>query len=100
MTKKYFRRIQNILLYGTVCFLISCKEDPVPPTELDGLVVPDGFSIERVVDPELLSYPMFASFDDQGRLFVFESTEPNTMGTETMLENPSYHIRLLEDTDG
>src|SRR5690606_26950027 len=50
--------------------------------------------------PDLISFPMFASFDDQGRLFVFESTGVNTMGTEKMLAEPSYHIRLLEDTDG
>ncbi len=65
-----------------------------------GLEVPEGYVIEQVVSPNLLSYPMFASFDGQGRLFVFESTGPNTMGTEQMLKTPTYHIRLLEDTDG
>src|SRR5690606_11813806 len=63
------------------------------------LSVPEGFTIEEVVSPDLISYPMFASFDDRGRLFVFESTEPNTMGTENMLKEPSYHIRMLEDSN-
>ena len=64
------------------------------------LRVPDGFVIERVAGPELLSFPMFGVQDDRGRLFVFESTEPNTMTTEEMLAKPSYHIRVLEDEDG
>jgi putative membrane-bound dehydrogenase-like protein len=64
------------------------------------LKVPDGFTIERIAGPELLSYPMFGVHDDRGRLFVFESTEPNTMTTEEMLAKPSYHVRVLEDVDG
>src|SRR5436190_12173175 len=70
-----------------------------PATSLH-LQVPDGFVIERIAGPELLSYPMFGVQDDRGRLFVFESTEPNTMTTEEMLASPSYHIRVLEDADG
>jgi len=42
---------------------------------------------------------MFASFDGQGRLFVFES-DGSSPSTEDMLKNPSYFIRVLEDTDG
>jgi putative membrane-bound dehydrogenase-like protein len=42
---------------------------------------------------------MFASFDGQGRLFVFES-DGSSPSTEEMLDKPSYHIRLLEDTNG
>src|SRR5687767_7753476 len=64
------------------------------------LQVPDGFTIERIAGPDLLSYPMFGVQDDRGRLFVFESTEPNTMTTEEMLAKPSYHIRVLSDDDG
>ncbi|MCC6165091.1 MAG: HEAT repeat domain-containing protein [Acidobacteria bacterium] len=70
------------------------------PSRATHLQVPDGFTIERIAGPELLSYPMFAVHDDRGRLFVFESTEPNTMTTEEMLATPSYHIRVLEDVDG
>lgn len=63
------------------------------------LQVPEGFTIERVADPDLLSYPMFATLAGEGRLFVFESTGPNTMTTAEMLADPSYHVRLLEDTN-
>lgn len=70
------------------------------PNDAVAFQVPDGFTIESVVDSDLLSYPMFASFDGSGRLFVFEATEPNIMGTAKMLAEPSYHVRLLEDLDG
>src|SRR5690606_6411093 len=61
--------------------------------------LPDGFVIEPAVSPDLISFPMFATFDDQGRLFLFESTEPNDMSMDTMLANPTYHIRMLTDTN-
>ncbi|MBA2563676.1 MAG: hypothetical protein H0V14_12370, partial [Chitinophagaceae bacterium] len=67
--------------------------------EIDGLKVPEGFSIERVATTGMLTYPMFASFDGQGRLFVFES-DGSSPSTEDMLKKPPYHIRLLEDTNG
>jgi glucose/arabinose dehydrogenase len=89
-----------LLLIGTVSIFSACvKKDP-GSREVATLTVPEGFTIEEAVPSDMLSYPMFASFDDRGRLFVFESTEPNIMGTEAMLEAPSYHIRLLEDEDG
>ncbi|MEX2595087.1 MAG: PVC-type heme-binding CxxCH protein [Anditalea sp.] len=80
--------------------MTGCNEKVTPTAEVEGLKVPAGFTIEEAAPPELLSFPMFASFDDRGRLFVFESTGPNTMGTEAMLNNPPYHIRLLEDLSG
>jgi putative membrane-bound dehydrogenase-like protein len=67
--------------------------------ELDGMKVPDGFTIESVVDSTMITYPMFASFDGNGRLFVFES-DGSSPSTEDMLKKPPYHIRLLEDGDG
>ncbi|RRA98033.1 PVC-type heme-binding CxxCH protein [Larkinella rosea] len=86
----------SIVLLAGVCLTASTEKKP---HETLGFQVPEGFTIERAVAPDLLSYPMFASFDGTGRLFVFESTGPNTMGTEKMLAEPSYHIRLLEDLD-
>lgn len=50
--------------------------------------------------PDLISYPMFATLDDRGRLFVSESTGPNTMTTREMLANPANQVRVLEDVDG
>jgi putative membrane-bound dehydrogenase-like protein len=89
-----------ILNISFVLLLFCCKpiSSKKATTELDGFKVPDGFTIERIVDPKLISYPMFASFDGTGRLFIFES-DGSTPSTEEMLKHPVYRIRLLEDTD-
>ena len=87
-----------IVIFSGIVFLVGCQEKKNTVANLDGLQVPAGFSIERAVDPAMLSYPMFASFDGEGRLFVFESdgTQPPN---DEMLKNPSYHVRMLEDMD-
>ncbi len=77
----------------------TSAESPARSTDASHYRVPDGFTVERVAGPDLLSYPMFVSPAAPGRLFVVESTGPNTMTTEEMLASPSYHIRLLEDVD-
>lgn len=90
-------RLQYVLCYVLVaCFTISCTS---PEDENPEFLLQEGFTIESVVSADLIAYPMFASFDDRGRLFVFEATEPNEMSTDEMLEKPSYQIRLLTDSD-
>lgn len=96
---KYKGAIGFILICCAVLFFLGSKQKEVIVSELDGLKVPEGFSIERAVDPSMLSYPMFASFDGQGRLFVFES-DGSSPTSDGMLKKPPYHIRLLEDTNG
>lgn len=95
----YKELILSVILIGTVLFFTGCKESERGVTELDGLKAPPGFTIERAVDPELITYPMMASFDGQGRLFVFES-DGSSPATDLMAKEPAYHIRLLEDTNG
>jgi putative membrane-bound dehydrogenase-like protein len=91
----YSTIIISIFLLLTLC---TIKRTEIV-NQLDGLQVPTGFSIERAVSDDMVTYPMFASFDDQGRLFVFES-DGSSPSTQEMLEKPSYFIRLLEDTNG
>lgn len=98
-SKKATRSIRRKLLIVVTSFLCFGSGVRMDNQATPGLIVPEGFTIEPAVASSLLSYPMFASFDDLGRLFVVESTGPNTMGTEQMLKNPTYHIRLLEDTN-
>jgi putative heme-binding domain-containing protein len=61
--------------------------------------VPDGFVIEQVAGPPLVRYPLFASFDDRGRLYVAEGTGTNLPGEE-LAKKKLGRILLLEDTDG
>lgn len=80
-------------------FFASCNQKTKVAGELHGIRVPEGFTIQQVVDSSLIEYPMFASFDNTGRLFLSESTG-ETFSTEEHLKKPPYHIRLLQDVDG
>ena len=73
--------------------------DRPAPTGLASLSVPAGFKVERAAGPDLVSYPMMATFDDRGRLFICESSG-NTLNNDQMAANPDYKIRLLEDRNG
>lgn len=61
--------------------------------------VPAGFTIERVTNSELTKYPMMAGFDDQGRLYIAESSGENTRAPQ-LIKEPKSMIRVLEDLDG
>lgn len=61
--------------------------------------IPDGFVAERVAAPPLVMHPMFACFDDRGRLYVAGSSGHNLDARALQAEKPDV-IRRLEDTDG
>ena len=69
--------------------------------EIDGyrFTLPDGFTLQRVVDPQLVPRPVSASVDDQGRLFVTDSSGSNLPPSE-QLKNPDHRILCLEDSTG
>lgn len=92
-----------ICLLSSGGWLISCTGQRAADN-IEGMVgiqsfhVSDGFVIEQAVPPHMVSYPTFAVFDHDGRLFVIESSG-RTTSTEDVLENPGFKILLLEDTD-
>lgn len=61
--------------------------------------LPEGFQIELVADTNLVLRPVSASFDDQGRLYVTDSSGSNAKPSE-QLKNPPHRVLRLEDTDG
>jgi putative membrane-bound dehydrogenase-like protein len=63
------------------------------------LSVPDGFSIELVAGPPLIERPIVAAFDDEGRLYVAESSGSNDPVEQQLAERPHRVVRL-EDVDG
>ena len=92
------RIIPRVIFLHLLISIFGCQ-----PGESDRaypIQVPEGFEITEVISSDSIAFPMFGSFDNSGRLFVFEATEINNMGTELMEAEPSYQIRLLEDTDG
>ncbi|MGV3502571.1 MAG: PVC-type heme-binding CxxCH protein [Adhaeribacter sp.] len=87
-----------IALLGAVLWIGGWKKAEPASDGLEAYKVPEGFRVEQAVAPGLLSYPMFATLDNQGRLFVIESSGKTT-STEEVLKNPTFQVRLLEDKD-
>jgi putative membrane-bound dehydrogenase-like protein len=87
------------LLAGAALGPVGTADQPKPAAEKLPFRVPEGFVAERVAGPPLIEFPMFACFDDRGRLFVADSRGVNPQG-EQLREKPAHVIRLLEDSDG
>ncbi len=67
---------------------------------VDGRVfrLADGFTIERAAGAPLVDRPITAAFDDQGRLYVADSSGSNDNVRKQLAEKP-HRILRLEDTD-
>src|SRR5882757_4350572 len=61
--------------------------------------LPDGFEIELAADPSLVERPVSASFDEQGRLYVTDSSVSKDKPA-TQLEQKPHRVVRLEDTKG
>ena len=59
--------------------------------------VPDGFIVELAAGTNLVSRPVSASFDDQGRLYVTDSSGSNESPAK-QLANPTHRVLCLEDS--
>ncbi len=73
----------------------SCKEQ----STLGKISVPDGYQVEVVAGSDLVDYPMFATLDETGRLFVFESVGNVYQSSEQAVADPQFRIKLLVDSD-
>ncbi len=69
------------------------------PPAGNGLTVPPGFDVERVAGPPLVNRPIVADFDEQGRLYVADSSGSNDKVEVQLAEKPHRIVRL-EDKDG
>ncbi len=63
------------------------------------LYLPEDFEVEVAAAPPLVERPICISFDDQGRLYVAESSGSNDP-VEVQLKKRPHRILRLEDTDG
>ena len=93
-----FRPYRVAILAAIVFTSVSCSRTQHPATGLAALHVPDGFKVESVAGPGLISYPMMGTLDDRGRLFLCESSG-NTLTTPQMSAHPDFVIRMLVDTN-
>ncbi|MBI3468052.1 MAG: HEAT repeat domain-containing protein, partial [Planctomycetes bacterium] len=73
----------------------------VHQVQLNGhtFTLPVGFNIELVAGPPLVDRPISAAFDEQGRLYVSDSSGSNDK-VEKQLEDKPHRIVRLEDSDG
>jgi putative membrane-bound dehydrogenase-like protein len=99
--------MKRLLLAGIVLFAASwlLVAEPTPavvkPIEVNGqtFTLPPGFEIELVAGPPLIERPIVADFDEQGRLYVADSSGSNDKVDKQLKERPHRIVRL-EDTDG
>jgi putative membrane-bound dehydrogenase-like protein len=63
------------------------------------LTVPDGFTVEQVTTSDLIPRPIEACFDEQGRLYVTDSSGSNEK-PDVQLEKKPHRVLRLEDTKG
>jgi putative membrane-bound dehydrogenase-like protein len=63
------------------------------------LTVPDGFEVELIAAPPLVDRPISADFDEQGRLYVTDSSGSNDKPDKQLQDKPHRIVRL-EDTNG
>src|SRR5688500_8292701 len=63
------------------------------------LAVPDGFFCVKVAASPLVDRPIVADFDEQGRLYVADSSGSNEKVEKQLAEKPHRMVRL-EDSDG
>ena len=83
----------------------ACAGFPAPArsgeTPLNGhtFTLPEGFEIQLVAGPPLVDRPITAAFDDEGRLYVADSSGSNDPVQKQLAERPHRIVRL-EDTDG
>jgi putative membrane-bound dehydrogenase-like protein len=69
--------------------------------ELNGRLfrLPDGFQLELVAAPPLVDRPICADLDEEGRLYVADSSGSNDNVNQQLQERPHRIVRL-EDTNG
>ena len=86
-----------LLVIIAASFAGSSNDQPVPAPD-STLTVPAGFSIERVAGPPLVNRPIVADFDEQGRLYVADSSGSNDKVDKQLADKPHRIVRL-EDSD-
>lgn len=95
--RRSFANVDLIAIVALIAPIATARAES-PVAEIP-FTVPPGFVVEKVAGPPLVEHPMFACFDDCGRLYVADSGGKNLKADDLLKELPSC-IRLLEDTKG
>jgi putative membrane-bound dehydrogenase-like protein len=84
---------------GFMTALVRSGASQDAATGTQRLTVPAGFEMERVAGPPLVDRPIVADFDEEGRLYVADSSGSNDK-VDTQVVNRPHRIVRLEDTNG
>ena len=79
--------------------LLSWRAEETPLLADQVLTVPPGFEVERVAGPPQVNRPIVGDFDEEGRLYVADSSGSNDK-VELQLKEKPHRIVRLEDKDG
>ena len=97
------RRVASAALIAAVGSCLPAAGAAVRAAELTigahTFTVPDGFDIELAAGPPLVERPITMAFDEEGRLYVTDSSGDSSRGQQ-QLERRSHRVRRLEDSDG
>jgi putative membrane-bound dehydrogenase-like protein len=96
-TRSVARFVGSLAAYS----LLLASSSFAAQVQLDGrtFTLPDGFTIERVAGPPVVDRPIVADFDEQGRLYVDDSSGSSEKLT-IQLEKKPHRVVRLEDTKG
>jgi putative membrane-bound dehydrogenase-like protein len=95
--------LASVLLSFLVAWVPGADSEPrkTHQVELSGhtFTLPADFDIELVAGPPLVDRPIVADFDEEGRLYVADSSGSNEPTAVQVVKKP-HRILRLEDTDG
>jgi putative membrane-bound dehydrogenase-like protein len=89
-------RLGGAIAACTLPLFIATPRASLPEGSLS---VPPGFEIKLVAGPPMVNRPIAADFDEEGRLYVTDSSGSNDK-VEKQLEEKPHRIVRLEDRDG
>lgn len=91
----------GLLGSAAACSMLLFSFARAAQVQLNGrtFTLPDGFTIEQVAGPPLVDRPIVADFDEQGRLYVDDSSGSSEKLT-IQLEKKPHRVVRLEDTEG
>ena len=83
------KRFSQLQFFSLVLCVLACRSARAAEVELGKYQfrVADGFSVELVAAPPLVKYPICADFDEQGRLYVCESSGSIDWNKPQLLES-------------
>ncbi len=90
-------QIRNLLFVLAVLLQSGCERSA--PDAPAAISVPDGFEVAMAAGPPLVERPMIITADEQGYLYVAESSGTND-DVHKQLEDRPHRILRLDDVDG